>query len=342
MHPKVSIVVPIYKVEKYLQQCIDSLFNQSLKEIEIILIDDGSPDHCPEMCDKYALLDKRVKVIHKKNEGLGFACNSGIDIAKGEFIAFLDSDDYIDKDMYLSMYNIATINNCDVVYTGLKRVDVNGTLLGYMQHPKEFQMLEKKDSIHDLLRDLIASKPNIKAERSMQVSAKVALYSMKLIKENKLRFVSERQYPSEDLIFNIDILSKSQRVCILPHFFYNYRINPKSITNEIKTDNFMLLKRLHSELYKRCEILKIEGDILNRISRMFIGYTRSEICKIINSKLSIKEKRRLVASICNDDSWNTIWDSYPVKSMPFGHKIFSYSMQYKEYFFMWILAKFRK
>ena len=90
-----SIIVPIYKTEKYLKNCIDSLLEQNLNSFEIILVDDGSPDNSPRICDEYASLDKRIKVIHKMNEGLGMARNSGIEIAQGDYITFLDSDDYV-------------------------------------------------------------------------------------------------------------------------------------------------------------------------------------------------------------------------------------------------------
>ena len=97
---KVSIIVPVYNVEKYIDRCMKSLMNQTLHEIEIILVDDGSPDSCPQMCDEYAKQDTRVKVIHKENAGLGYARNSGLEIATGEYVAFVDSDDYVDTQMF--------------------------------------------------------------------------------------------------------------------------------------------------------------------------------------------------------------------------------------------------
>ena len=117
---KVSVIIPIYKVEKYLSRCLDSVVNQTLEDIEIVLVDDGSPDSCPEICDRYAKKDSRIKVIHKKNEGLGYARNSGMLIATGEYIAFLDSDDYVSKDMY------------EKVYSELKRTDADCCVTGYV------------------------------------------------------------------------------------------------------------------------------------------------------------------------------------------------------------------
>ena len=97
---KVSIIIPVYNVEKYLDKCIQSAINQTLQDIEIILVDDESPDNCPQMCDDYAKRDGRIKVVHKKNGGLGFARNSGLEIATGEYVTFLDSDDFVDLDTY--------------------------------------------------------------------------------------------------------------------------------------------------------------------------------------------------------------------------------------------------
>lgn len=101
----ISVIVPIYNVEQYLERCVNSICNQTYKNLEIILVDDESPDNCGKMCDEFALKDSRVKVIHQKNKGLSGARNSGIDIAKGEYIGFVDSDDYIDETMYETLYN---------------------------------------------------------------------------------------------------------------------------------------------------------------------------------------------------------------------------------------------
>ena len=116
--PKVSIIVPIYNVERYLDRCMDSLLHQTLEDIELILVDDGSPDQCPQMCEKYAELDSRVKVVHKKNAGLGLARNSGLGIATGEYVAFIDSDDFVDLDMYGTLYAETEKYPYDAVYCG--------------------------------------------------------------------------------------------------------------------------------------------------------------------------------------------------------------------------------
>ena len=124
---KVSVIIPVYNVEKTLPRCIDSVIGQSLKDIEIILVDDGSPDKSPEICDEYRCKDSRIKVFHKPNEGLGYTRNYGIERAQGEYVAFVDSDDYIASDMLDKLYNTAIKEDADVVYGGYYRV-INGEI----------------------------------------------------------------------------------------------------------------------------------------------------------------------------------------------------------------------
>lgn len=127
--PTISIIVPIYKVEKYLKKCVDSIINQTWKDLEIILVDDGSPDHCAEICDEYAKLDNRIIVIHQENQGLSAARNAGINIASGEYIGFVDSDDFIAPDMYEQLYLAIISKHAQLAICNFLYVDENGTIL---------------------------------------------------------------------------------------------------------------------------------------------------------------------------------------------------------------------
>ena len=113
-NPLISVVVPIYKVEEYLQRCVDSIINQTYKNLEIILVDDGSPDSCPKMCDNFAKQDKRIKVIHKINAGVSEARNTGLEYATGDYVGFIDSDDYIHPTMYEKLLNGIKKENSDI------------------------------------------------------------------------------------------------------------------------------------------------------------------------------------------------------------------------------------
>ena len=125
--PLLSVIVPIYNVEEYLEKCLDSIINQTYKNLEIILVDDGSPDKCPQICDEYAKKDDRIVVIHKENGGVSSARNLGLDIAKGEFITFVDSDDWIDETMYEKMMLKQAEENLDLVFTRYKTIK-NGSI----------------------------------------------------------------------------------------------------------------------------------------------------------------------------------------------------------------------
>lgn len=114
MNPLISVIVPIYNVEKYLARCVDSIVNQTYKNLEIILVDDDSPDHCPQMCDDYAEKDSRIKVVHKKNGGLSDARNAGMAVATGEYISFIDSDDYVSDDFFECLLDVMNKENSDI------------------------------------------------------------------------------------------------------------------------------------------------------------------------------------------------------------------------------------
>ena len=124
--PLISVIVPVYKVEKYLDKCVSSIVNQTYKNLEIILVDDGSPDNCPAMCDAWAEKDNRIRVIHKQNGGLSDARNAGMKIASGEFIGFVDSDDWIVSDMYQHLYEIMTDDRSDIAVCGALMVWEDG------------------------------------------------------------------------------------------------------------------------------------------------------------------------------------------------------------------------
>ena len=124
--PVISIIVPVYKVEPYLARCVESLRSQTLKDIEIILVDDGSPDKCPRMCDEFAKADPRIRVIHKENGGLSSARNAGLRDAQGQYIGFVDSDDTADPDMYQNMLEIAQREQVDFVMSDYLRIPASG------------------------------------------------------------------------------------------------------------------------------------------------------------------------------------------------------------------------
>lgn len=339
MNPKVSVIVPVYNVEKYLSRCVESIRRQTLSDIEIILVDDESPDNCPAMCDEYALQDPRVRVVHKKNGGLGMACNSGLDIAIGEYVAFCDSDDWVEPDMYAHMYTEAVKRPADMVFCGIRQIDQHGRIVPMAQTPT-LKIYETRTEIEGVALDMIASRPNCKSERLLPMSAKIVLYKRKLIVDNGLHFESERRFITEDLFFNLDCLMCARSVVELPATYYNYFINTSSLSRVVRTDRFEKIKIVYKELLKRYEFSSAEFQL--RCMRMFIGYARVALCQIGSAGIPFVEKYKHIHAICCDSVWTEIHNKYPLNCMPRFHGFFQWLVCHRFCLPIILAAKIRR
>ena len=154
----ISIVVPVYKVEPYLDKCISSIVNQTYKNLEIILVDDGSPDNCPAMCDAWAEKDNRIRVIHKPNGGLSDARNAGMYVATGELMAFVDSDDWIAPDMYEQLYRRLTEDGSDIAACGVQMVWGDNTLPRMLTRPGN-RILSRDEAMQAIIEETWLKQP---------------------------------------------------------------------------------------------------------------------------------------------------------------------------------------
>ena len=326
--PLVSIIVPVYNVEKYLDRCMDTVLNQTLKDIEIILVDDGSPDNCPVRCDEYSDLDPRIKVIHKENAGLGYARNSGLEVATGEYVAFIDSDDFVDISMYEELYSVAKKNSCDSVFCGYFNLD-NRLKAEPVSEVLNLTTFDTPKKIQNVLLDMIACKASSRKERKFRMSVWHSIYSRKLIEDNKIKFVSEREYISEDIFFHIDYLTKSSKIAFVPTPLYYYCYNDNSLTKTFRNDRFKKHKILYKGMLKKINSQEYYNNIVKqRVNRFFIGYVRSNMVSICKAQISYNEKRRLIKEICYDNIWESLKD-YPYYKMPLVHKTIMKLIKYK-------------
>lgn len=216
--PLISVIVPIYQVEAYLEECLDSILNQTYRQLEIILVDDGSPDRCGEICDRYASRDSRIKVIHQTNQGLSAARNVGMDMATGEYISFIDSDDYIAPHFYEKLlegfkeHQEAKVTACQVFK------NENGEIT-----PLNSKWDHQFPTIHSSrwCQDAILGKTNVTVWNK--------LYQAELLKE--IRFRKGRIV--EDVLFMYDFLpiciNQQALLLLLPDYLYYYRIRQGSI-----------------------------------------------------------------------------------------------------------------
>ena len=322
-NPKVSIIVPIYNVEKYLDRCMNSLVNQTLKDIEIIMVDDGSPDNCPKMCDEWAKKDSRIKVVHKKNGGLGYARNSGLDVAMGEYVAFVDSDDYVDLGMYEKLYKAAEENNNDAVFCGFKKEFSPNRFIECKECDTYTEY--SSDKMNELVLDFIAAPPHCKSEYIHDMSVWHSIYKRSVIEENNIRFISERDYASEDIPFQIDFLKCCKKIGFIPNIFYVYCYNGGSLTKSFKPEKFKKIQALYYLLKERTQ--EIDKDSL-RAKRLLIGYVRAMIRLIVTLEITKAQKLEYIRNIITSNIWNEIKPIYKASFLPIHQRIMT-SLIYK-------------
>ena len=262
----ISIIVPVYKVEKYIDRCVESIINQTYKNIEIILVDDGSPDNCPKICDEWAKKDKRIRVIHKENRGVSSARNVGIDVAKGKYIGFVDSDDYIEKEMYEMLVRaINSDRKIDLAVCDIKR-DNNSV----ESNTEVFEIIDKKNVIS--------------AKFPLGGYVWNCLYKRQIIQDNAIRFDKKIVY-GEDLIFFINYIKniKSNDVAHVKKRLYNYSITESSINNARLEKNFQNIYNCYNSVLIALEILK-KGENSDNIKMYMQLYINFFYSVFINNK----------------------------------------------------------
>ena len=332
----VTVVLPIYNVEKYLNRCIESVANQTYKNLEILLIDDGSPDNCPKICDEWAERDRRIRVIHKQNAGLGMARNTGIDNATGEYICFFDSDDYVDKNTIEESFLLAQKENADVVIFGLNTVSKNGNIINSFipfAEPETYGGIQVQN---DFLPEYIAPDPLGDGYRKFYMSSCVALYSMDVIKNNNFHFVSERDIISEDIYSLIKLFSFVKKVAILPKACYYYCENNTSLSRTHRADRYEKIRYFYLECVKLCKNLKYNDTIIHRVSKPYLAYTISALkqeCQI-DCKKSVK-------SIVDDEVLQSVLKNNLKDKVSFGRRVLFFAIRKKMYNLCYLLLKFK-
>ncbi len=216
MNEKISVIVPVYNSEKFLKRCTDSILNQTYKNIELILVNDGSKDNSLSLCREIAKSDSRVVVVDKPNGGAASARNTGLDYATGEYIGFCDSDDFLDLEMYEMMKNVIDKDNLDVVDANSKVFDENGNFLYADEDDVPFKLIQSNEYIRSIFR------------RTGNVHLGTKLFKSSLL--SNLRIPEGRRV--EDFYFTICFLLKTNQIGHISNPFYCYTINSNSVTRQ--------------------------------------------------------------------------------------------------------------
>ena len=252
MDPIISVIIPVYNVEPYIRQCLDSIINQTYRNLEIIVIDDGSPDGCGKICDEYAAKDDRMVVIHKENGGLSAARNDGMRRATGEWIAFVDSDDWCELDYYEHILNAACSLIPDVIFAGGH----------YIDYPEKHQDVCTINASYYCSEHICIE--NLQADLLRYGMPWDKLYRTSFLKKHKFRFATEIR-AFEDFLFNFQVFEKAQSVylCVAPG--YHYRQTNSSIAHGFNPNKpdivYAFIAKLHEQAREYGVSQKVENGI---------------------------------------------------------------------------------
>lgn len=308
---KVSIIVPIYNMEKHLEQCIDSIILQTYKDLEVILVNDGSTDRSSEICDMYSKKDSRIKVIHKKNGGVSSARNVGISSATGEYVLFVDSDDYISSDMVNVLLSTIEENKVDLVVCGFV-VFSNGHINNICYNSALYNNKEQIASFFSLLEGRTNSPCN-------------KMYRKNLIKKH----FDVNLVVGEDLIFNLDYITECNSIFVVDKSLYFYRReNQNSLSKLFHKNIFEIILYLHERQVKYIHEAsngKVKSDIIDlNFYKDFISFL---IGLVDSSKNTTKIKVKSIREIYGNEKMRNI--ILNIQTMPIKYKFFRILIKYR-------------
>lgn len=333
--PKISVILPVYNVEKYLDRCLKTIVEQTLEEIEIIIIDDGSTDNCPKLCDEWSKKDNRIKVIHKKNEGLGIARNTGIENATGKYVCFFDSDDYVKLDTLEKAYEKIEKERADVCYFGFEKISRTGETIKKIVPNTPKIIYEDKDVQDEFLINLISK--NSAKDMNLWMSAWDSIFSLDLIKKINWKFVSEREIISEDIYSLLYLYKYVRKVVIIKESLYCYCTNANSLTHTYRKDRFEKIKRFYNSCILACKELNYGNEVIERIKYPFLANTIGALKILVMTNNTIKEKFTELKKIISDDLVQKIVRDLNIKEETIARKILFEMIKHKMYCFCYII-----
>lgn len=295
--PLVSVVVPIYKVEAFLDRCISSVVQQTYRNLEIILVDDGSPDRCPQICDDWARADCRIKVIHKENAGLGMARNTGIECATGSYVYFLDSDDYIDPETIEETVRSAREHSAEIVLFGRKWINQNKEIFR-LEVPSSGKMVYRNKEVWEqLLPDVIHGGSKNAQTKNLCLNACTSLFSMELIRRSHWRFISERENISEDTHSSIWLYQHVTSAAVVEKAYNNHYQNTSSLTQTYRADRFQKIVKSYSQTMELARLYQNTQVIEQRISELYLGFVIAAMKQIVAYQDSAFVKFRRIREV---------------------------------------------
>ncbi len=317
----ISFIVPVYGVEKYIHQCVDSILAQTFKDFELILVNDGSPDNCPHICDKYAEQDSRVKVIHQKNAGVAEARNAGIRAASGEWIYFVDSDDWIEPNAAEILYTDALRTGADYVVSTYVSVYENGSRKPFHMHSKAFYT-DRREDIQAMQKNLIYRNFCPLYVPYLSGHSWGRLIRSSIIKDNGIYFEGYVKHFWEDGIFNLYVLEHIKGFYYNDKHTYNYRMLGDSWIHSFRADLLELMPRNHQVVMKFMAETGKDKNFLEAESCRQIGSLSSLLIRYffhcqntIPNKLRIRSLKKTLS----EDPYRTAISAVNLRKLTLKH-----------------------
>lgn len=339
---KISIIVPVYNVEQYLERCVDSILAQTIKNLEIILVDDGATDRSGAMCDAYLEKDSRIRVHHKPNGGLTSAWKAGVELATGEYVGFIDSDDWIDPDMYERMLALALRENADVTVCGLV-FDFEDPKIPKREEISNFQKeVYTRSDLEELFPTMINDGHFF--GRTWQPARVTKLFRTELIRKN-MHFCDERVAVGEDMQITFPVLMDTQKLCVVQDFYpYHYWINNKSITGKYDSsyiNKVKLLAERMTAISQAKDVYDFVPQIRNDFLSMAVLAVKNEIYR--NYKSGRKTVIANVKTICEDAMVKEALEKHTMDKLSVSIKLYLWLMRGGHYnLCYWLVLVFFK
>lgn len=300
--PKISVIVPVYNVEKYLNRCVDSILNQTFEDFELILVNDGSPDNCGNICDEYAQKDNRVKVIHKKNGGVSSARNAGIDTAQGEYIMFVDSDDWINENMLNDMYNMP---DSDMKVSSIRMIGKDNST--------EYIIDTKMYTQEDLLIGFFSEAFPI----ICFCGPCCKLYKKDIIFNNAVRF-NEDMSLGEDTYFNLNYIKHCKSIYTSEQIYYYYmRENSGSLFTKFRLNMYYDIRKVFDLKVKMANELNMGRDSVFKLKLSYIQSLIGNLIKMVDTNTK-SEVKKYMSLLQKDKEFN---DDILIKNLKSTHKL---------------------
>lgn len=319
-NPLISVIIPVYNAQDYLEQCVESIINQSYKNLEIILINDGSTDASGKICDEYKLNDLRVNVLHIENQGVSNARNVGISYAKGQYVMFVDSDDWLHPKAIEKSLNLIQMNDSDIVFFSWEKVF-------YDRYVKENYLIQHgkilSESDCQILRrrciGLIDKELFDPVKTDIFNTPWAKLYKLDLIRSNNIHFIERKKVGMEDVLFNIHIFQYCNKIDLLPEYLYYYRQDNQ--TSLSKKDTFVLDEKFRN-LFSAIQEIPLNQMQLKALENRKAVSIINIFMSFCSSSVGIGQQVRNIRKVLTAEDYGNAVSGLNIKYMPIYWKVF--------------------